>query len=517
VDVFNPRVSWSQVQQTQKDTPALPGKGILIPQLNVYQPEIEGTRFTQDNEARSIQVNGGIIQVSGLDIFKTNPREVAVSNLLLDLSKPSFGILENWTLQPAKFWLQASRLRWSPGDMPRGFADSLMIQGIGSLPVFKDSLSAVRINTVKLSGWEFPFSTDSILFRLDKTAPWWVDGIDVVSKGKQDIFHVYNLRAGNAPKQISFDSLTFAPLLGRDTFWASQPFQKDHISLHTGKGTIFNWQQSGQTIKGGHVDKLRLDYFSLTAARDKRYPVDTITYRPLLARKLQEIPIELTVDTIEIADGKITYHEIGEKWGLQGEFLMDKVSGSAYGFTTMQKSTRDSLVMDIRARMFGVAPMGLQFAQSYADSMQSFRFDIQLGSWRMLAANNLIAPLNSFEFTRGHSDTMWLQGWGNDMFAYGWTGFAYRRMRMGVLKEGNRSDYFFSGPTNFFTNLILKNNNTGDVTPFYVDRLREKAIFNYWSKMVSGAMTGSMGVPGQKKKARKGMKKQEISPKRDRP
>jgi hypothetical protein len=381
--------------------------------------------------------------------------------------------------------------------------------------LFKDSLKSLRINTVKLSGWEYPFPTDSILFRLDKTAPWWLEGIDFSSKGKNDSFNVYNLHASNTKKEISFDSLHFAPLLDRDSFWASQPFQKDYITLHTGKGTLYNWKQSGSSLAGGQMQKLLLNDFALTAARDKRYPVDTIPYRPLLARKLQDIPIDLTIDTIEIADGSITYHEIGDKWGLEGEFLMDNISGFAYGFTTMENTTKDSLIMDIRARMFGAAPMGLQFAQSYADSLQSFRFDVQLGSWRMAAANALIAPLNSFEFTRGHADTMWLQGWGNDYYAYGWTGFGYRRMRMGVLKEGYRRNYFLSGPTKFFTNVILKNNNTGQITPFYVDRVREKAIFNYWSKMVSGAMTGSMGVPGQKKKARKGMRKQGISSKRD--
>jgi hypothetical protein len=67
-----------------------------------------------------------------------------------------------------------------------------------------------------------------------------------------------------------------------------------------------------------------------------------------------------------------------------------------------------------------------------------------------------------------------------------------------------------SGPTNMIANLIMVNNNKGYATPFYVNRLQNKATFNYWGRMLREGMMGNMGMPGKKKNARKAMRKDNI-------
>lgn len=515
VNVFNPNITITKTVNTEDKTIPYFAKGFSLPKLSIINPIFNGTLVQENGEVQQLKLNGGIVDLFGLQVFSSNDSSISVSRVKMDLPNPHLAWSETWQLKPSNLKLTATNLLWAPGKQLQGLADTVEMEGIGKLPVFKDSSQSLWVNKAGVSQWRFPLATDSFLYKLDALPPWWIEGANFSSSGKNNKFAVFNISVNNQTNELCFDSLMLRPNLSKDSFMANQPFQKDFITLHTGSGKLYKWKQVDGSLKGGYVQKVKLDYVDLFAARDKRLPQDTLAYRPLLARKLQELPIALSIDTVEISDGMITYEEVGEKWGLPGEFIMDRLWGYAYGFTTMDTQVQDSLVLDIRARIFGATPMGLQFAQSYSDSLQSFRFNVQLGSWRMAAANPLIAPLNSFAFTRGHSDTMWLKAWGNDHFAYGYTGFGYRKMRMGVLKEGHRRDYFFAGPTNFFANLILVNNNKGTLKPFYVDRLRNKAIFNYWSKMVSGAMTTSMGVPGLKKKARKGMKKQGISAKRE--
>jgi hypothetical protein len=510
IDVYNPSLRWSLNSQDSNQKEFIAERGVLIPELNIYNPDMEGYRFSRQQEQRHVIVKEGKFSFKNIDLFHSNPSELLVGSFAATLQKPSIEITDKWVLQPTNINVLSTNIRWSSGALPTGFIDSLTIAGVGNLPVFEDSTKALALNSAGIKGWHFPFATDSLLFRLSNGPAWWVNGADFSSQGKHEMLKVYNLSANREESRISFDSLSLLPHLNRDSFWSSSIFQKDYIELTLGKTNIFNFQPTSTNLKGGQLKKIHISDFNLLASRDKQYPRDSVSYRALLARQIQSLPMDISIDTVQIDDGKITYTEIGEKWGLEGTFFMDKIHGDAYGFYTMSHPDADSLILDIRARMFGVAPMHLQFGQAYDDSLQNFRFDAMLSGWDLRAANNLLAPLNSFEFLRGSSDSLWLSGWGNDNFAYGWMGFDYHKMRMGILKEGYNRNYFFAAPTNFFTNLLIINNNNGKPIPFYAERLQDRAIFNYWAKMMTAGVMGSFGVPGYNRKARNAFKRNSI-------
>jgi hypothetical protein len=163
----------------------------------------------------------------------------------------------------------------------------------------------------------------------------------------------------------------------------------------------------------------------------------------------------------------------------------------------------------------GTAPMTLQYRQPYLDTLQPFLFDLGLGRWQMSAINPLLSPLNSLAFRRGNADTMWLHATGNKDRAYGWMGFTYHKMNMGILKKGSESNYFMSGLVNTAVNVVLVNNNDGHETPFYVERAENKAVFNFWGKILSAGLRGNLGMPGKKKAAKKAMRKENLP--KDRP
>jgi hypothetical protein len=304
--------------------------------------------------------------------------------------------------------------------------------------------------------------------------------------------------------------MVMKPYLERDSFWKSFAIEKDYITVKFGSSVINNFMPATLDLKGLHLQSMYVKDAELYAARDKRYPDDTVVYRNLLANQFGELPYDFTIDTFGVLNGKITYHEISPKSGLPGSLDIDKLYGNVYHIYTRPTMNSDSLIMDFRGNFFGQASMHLYFAQPYLDSLQAFRFKVNLGKWDLKAANQLLAPLNSIEFKRGISDSLWLEGWANNNYAYGWMGFYYNRLKLGILKNGKDREYFMAGPTNLMVNLILKNNNHGKPTPFYVDRLQDKATFNYWGKMMSTAMMGNLGMPGKKKAARKAMRKENL-------
>ncbi len=505
-----PQLRWTLAVSKDSTAPQKPFPPIFIPRVTINEPDLDGYRMTKTGEKRHTVVNGGFIQLTGVDLFNLNPDEVNISKLSLFFPKPVVEISDSWTIRPGSVRMLGNNIVWRKGELPRGIMDSAVVDGLGDIPVFKDDEHRFEVGVAGISNWYFPSPTDSFIFKLANGPDWWIGGANYTLKGKNGDMKVYNASARRANRTIAFDSLVMKPFLPRDSFWQSFSHERDYITLKLGSTVINNFRPATLDLKGAHLQSIMANDLELYAARDKRFPDDTVAYRFLLAKQLEKLPFDFAIDTFGIMNGKVTYHEISPKSGLQGELDIDRLYGGVYNIYTKPQKGGDSLVFDFRGNLFGQAPMHLYFVQPYLDSSQRFRFKVDLGKWDMVAANPLLAPLNSIEFIRGLSDSMWLEGWANDKYAYGWMGFYYRNLKLGILKNGYDREYFMAGPTNFLANLVMKNNNRGEATPFYVNRLRDKATFNYWGKMLSSAMMGSMGKPGKKREAKKAMRKENL-------
>jgi hypothetical protein len=300
------------------------------------------------------------------------------------------------------------------------------------------------------------------------------------------------------------------PHLTRDSFWATKKFETDYFNLTLGRSTFTNVLPQSLKFDKLRMDKMETKDMRFLAARDKTKPDDTIAYRPLLAHQFMQMPFDIAFDTVTLDNAQINYQEIGDKFGREGMLFIDSLSGNMYGMNTRPVKDSDSILLLLTGKFMGTAPMTLQYRQPYLDTMQPFLFDLGLGRWQMSAINPLLSPLNSLAFRRGLADTMWLHATGNKDRAYGWMGFEYNKMNMGILKKGAESNYFMSGLVNTAVNVVLVNNNDGDETPFYVERAENKAVFNFWGKILSAGLRGNLGMPGKKKQARKAMRKEDL-------
>lgn len=509
--VFQPRVRWTADTAKEKNESYESLPALYIPKLTILNPDLDGDILTNGKTKRRLTVQGGDVRVTDLDLFYSYPSTVLSRSFSFFSPKTEVEVNNNWTVRPSSVRFAGSNLLWKKGELPSGFADSAEIEGVGSIPVFKDSLHRLDIGTAGITGWPFPMSTDSFIFKLTNGPEWWVKGVNYAFQGKRYQLNVSNASATRNNRAISFDSLTLKPLMDRDSFWRSWPFQKDFITLKLGSGYIHDFQPLHPDIKkGARIRSIDVQELELIAARDKQLPDDTVTYRPLLAGQITSIPFDLRIDSVMMQNSSVYYHEISPKSKLEGTLSLTDLHGGIFNVLTRGPYPADSLVLDVRGRLFNTAPIQLRYVQPYQDSLQSFRFTVGFGKWQMNAANTLLAPLNSIEFRRGVSDTMWLTAYGNQQFAYGWMGHRYQKLRLGLLKNGYDRNYFMSGATNAFTNMFLINNNRGNATPFFVNRVQNKMVFNYWGRILREGMMGNMGMPGKKKQARKAMRKEHI-------
>ena len=512
VRIINPQIRWNFLPRSKQSTDSvstLPPP-IFIKTITIIDPDISGQRLTKSGEKRFAEVENGRIELRDIDFYYTQPDRIAVAAFYATLNQPGIQLDSTWTLQPANLMMKLRDISLKNGSAPAAFVDSMVLDGIGNIPLLKDTNQLLGIAKAGIAGWQYPFSTDSLLQVFTKGPDWWVGGINYSLKGKDSDIHIYNAEANRKNRTIQFDSLAMVPHMTRDSFWKSNKYESDYFDLKLGRTTLSNVLPQSLKFDKLRMDKMETKDMRFLAARDKTMPDDTIAYRPLLAHQFMQMPYDIAIDTVTLDNAQVNYQEIGDKFGLEGMLFLDSLSGNMYGMNTRPVKDSDSILLLLTGKFMGTAPMTLQYRQPYLDTMQPFLFDLGLGRWQMSAINPLLSPLNSLAFRRGLADTMWLHATGNKDRAYGWMGFEYNKMNMGILKKGAESNYFMSGLVNTAVNVVLVNNNDGDETPFYVERAENKAVFNFWGKILSAGLRGNLGMPGKKKQARKAMRKEDL-------
>jgi hypothetical protein len=511
VVIYRPEVRWKigpvanpGIRITDSTKSPLP---LWLNSLTIVDPQLAGGRLTKTGDLRKIALNGGRMAFTALELNPGTAVPVWVSGAQLLLPGPMAEINDQWLLKPKSLYAKASALQWSKDKGLAFMLDSMDLQAVGTLPLFNDTGKILRVGSFGLAGWQWPLPKDVKPIQLFTRGPnWWLRNGSFMLKDSLKHLEVYNLTAERNNLTVAMDSLMLLPLAPPADFFRRQAFEKDYIKLRLGVTKLQNVQPVDETGKGFAVDKLITQKAALYVARDKQVPDDTIKYRPLPAKQLLSLPLPLFLDTFMFAESSIVYEEVSDKNGLTGRLLLDSLEGKVVNIQTRADSRfgiADSLHLDVNGRLMQAAPFKLTYQQAYFDSMQHFRFHLDVDRWSLSGANQLLRPLVSVSFRRGISNDLQLWAIGNDSFARTITLFKYAKMRVGLLKNGQEDKYPFSGTINFMANLILRNNNENRQYFSYTERLRHKSIFNFWGKMLNESIQHTVGVPGKGKSSKK--------------
>ncbi len=508
-----PTIRWKTPEKKagleEPGKPQLPD--FFLNRLTILNPDIYGT-LSFEKQQRAIEWKGGRMMLENLRLSSDGVVPAQLDRIEAQVPDPKIEIDSNWTFNPSGIRFLGSHFGWSAEKGPTGRIDSLLVQGIGGIPLLKSDSTRIDMAYAGISGWNFPFKLrDSIALRLSAGPNWWMGGGSVTALLPDYQIQVYNFSAARQGLSFRFDSMTMKPHLEVDSFLKKNPFETDYIQMKMGATLMEDVRPASARFEGAYIKKMTTKDFDLLAQRDKSRPDDTISYRPLLTEQLKKIGFPFEIDTFSVENGSIRYEESGQKVAGVATVYFDQIRGDIYQISNLPVPSWDSMKTDLNARFMGVAPMYLRFHQSYPDSMQGFWLRAGMSSWSMTAINPLLRPLASMEFNRGTADTMFLDVRADNEFAFGYMGFDYERMRVALLKNGTDRKFFFAAPANFFINLILRSNSDGRPRPLYAPRMQDKGIFNYWAKILNAGMQHNVGVPGRGKKARKMERKQKAA------
>ncbi len=473
---------------------------LSIKELTIDQPVISYNKKTGGTDTR-IAMDSGSIVLKNVNSNKLTD-VITAEALQLNLFNPQMAINEA-LYKPAKVAAKASEIWFdSHTKTLKAMIDSGSVSNM-NLKIANEKNIDIKDASGGLLGYRYS-STDSFnMPYLFNHATWWTNASVISQQSKQHALTVYNPFATSTGSFASFDSLSLIPVLSRDSFWLSTPVEKDYNTLRVGYTLLRNWQITGgkgeKKLTAQYVQAYRVNFLT---QKDKTHGPDTVTYRPLLAKSFKRIPFLFVADTVQVTNGYVRHNVWPEKSKKEATIFFTDINGSLYNVRNTDYHNDDSLRFRLNGRLMGQGDLLVGFRQSYTDSLQEFQMRARMGAMDLSALNSLLSPMVSVKVDRGIVDSMLLIVGANDYSAYGSMDLRYHNLRLSLLKNGEKQ-YFLSKFLNWVLNGVVRSKDNSTKKSLYQERLRNKAIYNYWGKIALNGLLTNLGFKRDKKQERK--------------
>jgi hypothetical protein len=233
---------------------------------------------------------------------------------------------------------------------------------------------------------------DSILHMLYGVPSLSIHGTDLTLDRRDHLIEFRNINANLPNKTLALDSFSFRNKISRDSFFSSQPFEKDYITVNTGPLQAKEINVISDLADSGFlIGKISVDRLYLKAERDKRMPDDTVQYRPLLVKLIQRIPVHIAMDTLALQHSTIWHNVIPEKTGEEGTIYFTDLNGWIADLRNFRLKETDSLRIRVSARMMGKETL-MRFRESHLTACRILLI-ARMGGYEMSELNRILVPM----------------------------------------------------------------------------------------------------------------------------
>ncbi|MGZ5134273.1 MAG: hypothetical protein ACXWCG_03955, partial [Flavitalea sp.] len=312
----------------------------------------------------------------------------------------------------------------------------------------------------------------------------------------------YNAGYDNAKKTLSLDSFSYHPTQPRDSVILNTPYQVDYLSLHTGRIelTEFNLEKY-KTDTSLIANAINITNPEINIYRDKKPPFLSGIVKPLPVNLIRRITLPVSVERVNIIDGKLSYIEKNAKSRAEATIFLNHINGGLSNIKNRDLVENDSLGLALTAYFMDSAFIDLRVKESYNDSLSGFLMSLQMKPTTLSFLNPVLAALSNVIITSGSVDSLQLRAIGREHIALGEMRMFYHDLRIKLVKPGAPDETTFATKlATFIANtFIIKKNNKGRTGIVYFERLRDRSFFNYIVKMTLSGMATSVGFKKNRK------------------
>lgn len=388
-----------------------------------------------------------------------------------------------------------------------------------------DTDSSSRMDLENINATISGFSYDSASSQKSVPALFFCEDIELhtggyslLTKDSMNTLSIARLHLSTGKSTLAIDSFALVPNFSDDEYSRKLGYQTDRMELRTARIDLkrFDFEAflEENTVVAGELNMIGL---TLDNYRDKRVAFPTWDRPPMIQQAIGKIPIPVTVDTVVVTNGKVTYREqTGKEPGM---IFFDRMDLQVRNFTSdsLRISRGAELIANGSTYFMGEAKMGGEFRFPLQSPADTFFFRGKAGRIEMALLNPMVTKVTPVAIKSGTVDSLtvhWMRG--NGIYATGRLDLYYHDLQIELLN--NKKGFWRRTGTDllqFLVNMAVPQENPGYFGMhrsgyIWNERNDEKGYFNFFWKSLLSGLRSSEGINSKEQRAfRKSLRKED--------
>jgi hypothetical protein len=243
----------------------------------------------------------------------------------------------------------------------------------------------------------------------------------------------------------------------------------------------------------------------LELSRDKTKPFFVTAVKLLPTNAFQKLKVGFKIDTLNVSDGSISYTERSRITEKEGTINFSHLNALVHNVKNIDLDNDDSLYIQASTRFMDSAKVQLRVRESYLDSLGGFLLTTRVSPFNTAILNKALVPMVSVDFKSGMVDTLYMRAIGREYLSLGSMKFLYHDLKVEFLDKEDTSRHSLKNQLLKFAanTFVVRTNNTKRTGEIYYARDRNRAVFQYWVKMILSGVTTSVGAKSNKKQIKR--------------
>lgn len=362
-----------------------------------------------------------------------------------------------------------------------------------SLTMYREDLSEIQsrvsgvnitVNKLNLSSGELPAKD-----RLESI----IADVDSIFHSTDNAFYTaeaYRMSFNSETGLIAADGFKLTPLLSAQEMPAEIGHETDHLDIQTGSIELTHFETEAwlndQRIAAGNLTILEP---RIQISRDKNPPDKPEQPRPLFNSVFANLPTLVSIDTLDIQNGFISYREWQEDQDSSGTVFFDSVEVEMTNLQNLNQN--ETIYAEATSQFMNQAELSVQFEFTLFDNGAQ-TITGEMGGIDLTALNPVLAPLAFVRIDRGELQSLEFDFTLNETASRGTFRSNYDNFSMSLLSKKNLESNSGRRILSFLANNLQIHSSNGGLDPrvgeISFDKEEGQSTVNYWWKSLRSGM-----------------------------
>ena len=303
---------------------------------------------------------------------------------------------------------------------------------------------------------------------------------------------------------LVLENISYRPANGNYSLLRKLPFQADAITAKVDAVQLTNIDPQVYLEKNLiKADELIVQSPKVDLFRDKRLPADSLVRKQMPQYLMENAGIDLDLISLKIRDGEVRYFEFAPKGLAPGMISLDQINLDMAPYHLRKPGgvyPTDTVRLGIETHIMGTSKVNLE-ALMYFREKYPMDVQVSMDTFAFAEANDFLSKTLFVEAVDGTvTDGKWEFSLTDDEaigeMKFGYTDLKIRFLDSLTLERGLGKLKIFT----FGANLVTKNSNPRGSSskiisrPIYLERNKQKFVFNAWIKATLSGLKGTVGL-----------------------